>query len=266
MVTFNPNPSDDHQVATSAHHQVASGSASGSSGSGYTHMAILPSDLLLELDESNAPVTMDATSGAMVPQNSGDAESSSGAMVSVPQDSAMVAQSNVTSMASVSVPGPSSEPSSSVGPLDGQIVLAPPHHHRKVFKHRHKVQATSVLGHRRRTADPFSLPTSDEERFNLRRHDTQAAAFDCQVEELTRQFDQSTSNLMDAMSKSMEDMTNSTYLKYKQRSLTVRRPQTLFLFVSSIARTNLEIEVVQRGGSLLAHSQPNPLIPKRSCI
>lgn len=77
---------------------------------------------------------------------------------------------------------------------------------------------------------------------------------------------QSTSNLMDAMSKSMEDMTNSTYLKYKQRSLTVRRPQTLFLFVSSIARTNLEIEVVQRGGSLLAHSQPNPLIPKRSCI
>uniref|UniRef100_A0A0A9XB67 E3 ubiquitin-protein ligase n=2 Tax=Lygus hesperus TaxID=30085 RepID=A0A0A9XB67_LYGHE len=228
------------------------------------------------------------------------------------------------------------------------------------------VQATSVLGHRRKTAEPCVLPTSDEERFTLRRHDTQAAAFDRQVEELSRQFDQMSwlvsvnlgweggvhvqtcghhlhldclksylcslrsqqrlasergeyacplcrqmansvlplppqlgeaaimvrsrpanftsiipdltaflkenppinqnqSALMEAMSKSMEDMTNSTYLKYKQKSGT-RRPQTLFLFVSSIARTNLEIEIVQRGGSLLARPQPNPLIPKRSCI
>lgn len=76
---------------------------------------------------------------------------------------------------------------------------------------------------------------------------------------------QTQSSLMEAMFKSMEDMTNSTYLKYKQKSGT-RRPQTLFLFVSSIARTNLEIEIVQRGGSLLARPQPNPLIPKRSCI
>lgn len=69
------------------------------------------------------------------------------------------------------------------------------------------------------------------------------------------------------MGKSMEDMTNSTYLKYKQKSGT-RLPQTLFLFVSSVARTNLEIEIVQRGGNLqtLSSTEPNLLIPKRSCI
>ncbi|CAH1395459.1 unnamed protein product [Nezara viridula] len=75
------------------------------------------------------------------------------------------------------------------------------------------------------------------------------------------------SNLMEAMAKSMEDMTNATYLKYKQKVAT-RLPQTLFLFVSSIARTNLEVELVQRGGNLVTHSgpEPNPLVPKRSCI
>lgn len=72
---------------------------------------------------------------------------------------------------------------------------------------------------------------------------------------------------MEAMAKSMEDMTNATFLKYKQKVAT-RLPQTLFLFVSSIARTNLEVELVQRGGNLVTHSgpEPNPLVPKRSCI
>lgn len=48
----------------------------------------------------------------------------------------------------------------------------------------------------------------------------------------------------------MEDMTNSTYHKFKQRS---RAPtsQSVFLFVTSIARTNLEVELVQKGSSLV---------------
>ncbi|XP_073970772.1 ubr3 ubiquitin ligase isoform X1 [Rhodnius prolixus] len=230
------------------------------------------------------------------------------------------------------------------------------------------VQASSVLGHRRRSPEPCVLPTTDEERYHLRRNDTCANAFDKTLEELDRQFDQlswlvslnlgweggvhvqtcghhlhldclksylrslrsqqriaaergeyacplcrqlansvlplppqlgetaaivrsrpasltaiipdltdflrenpptnpSPTNLTDAMGKSMEDMTNSTYLKYKQKSGT-RLPQTLFLFVSSVARTNLEIEIVQRGGNLqtLSSTEPNLLIPKRSCI
>jgi hypothetical protein len=48
----------------------------------------------------------------------------------------------------------------------------------------------------------------------------------------------------------MEDMTKSTYHKFKQRS---RAPtsQSVFLFVTSIARTNLEVELVQKGNSLV---------------
>lgn len=67
----------------------------------------------------------------------------------------------------------------------------------------------------------------------------------------------------------MEDMTSSTQLKpiFKRKT---DKPscQTLFLFVTSIARTNLEVELVQRGGNLVAVSSepPNPLLPKRDCI
>ncbi|XP_075237272.1 ubr3 ubiquitin ligase isoform X2 [Lycorma delicatula] len=232
------------------------------------------------------------------------------------------------------------------------------------------VQATSVLGHKRKGAEPAVLPTSDEEYKNFHRDDTLACDFDRRIEELDRQFDklswlvsvnlgweggvhvqtcghhlhldclksylrsllsqqrlaaergeyacplcrqlansvlplppqlgdnaavvrsrpaslsssifeltnclkdnlpanQTMSTLMDAMSKSMEDMTNSTYLKFKQKIVSTRMPQTLFLFVSSIARTNLEIELVQRGGTLCTLSSLNDtqsLTPKRSCI
>lgn len=69
----------------------------------------------------------------------------------------------------------------------------------------------------------------------------------------------------------MQDMTNIThpYVKpiFKSKS---DEPscQTLFLFVTSIARTNLEVELVQRGGSLVSvtNEPPNPLLPKRDCI
>lgn len=51
------------------------------------------------------------------------------------------------------------------------------------------------------------------------------------------------------MGRAMEDMTNSTYRKVKRMAPTYR---SLFLFVTSIARTNLEAEVIQRGGSLVS--------------
>lgn len=91
-------------------------------------------------------------------------------------------------------------------------------------------------------------------------------------------------SLAEAMTKSMEDMTHRTYSKFKQRSSTPTS-HSLFLFVSSIARTNLEVELVQRGNSLvtfdsgsdfasasgsatstLSESAPAQLAPKRSCI
>lgn len=56
------------------------------------------------------------------------------------------------------------------------------------------VQATSVLGHRRRegTAPPI-LPLSDGERD---RQDTMASAFDSHVDSLSREFDQVTASLV----------------------------------------------------------------------
>lgn len=75
------------------------------------------------------------------------------------------------------------------------------------------------------------------------------------------------STLPEAMGKLMEDMTNCTQRKYKQKSATTSH-QSLFLFVASIARTNLELELVQRGGNLCTdlESINSPLMPKRSCI
>lgn len=51
------------------------------------------------------------------------------------------------------------------------------------------------------------------------------------------------------MGRAMGDMTNCTYRKPKNQ---VPQPtlRNLFMFVTSIARTNLEAEIVQRGGSL----------------
>ncbi|XP_012142217.1 ubr3 ubiquitin ligase isoform X3 [Megachile rotundata] len=73
-------------------------------------------------------------------------------------------------------------------------------------------------------------------------------------------------NLTMAMGKAMEDMTSCTYLKYKQKNCSPSH-QSLFLFVTSVARTNFEVELVQRGGSLCI-SPPTtiPLTPKRDCI
>ncbi|KAK0089869.1 hypothetical protein PV325_004892 [Microctonus aethiopoides] len=74
------------------------------------------------------------------------------------------------------------------------------------------------------------------------------------------------SNLSMAMGKAMEEMTGLTYLKYKQKNHEPTH-QSLFLFVTSVGRTNFEVELVQRGGSLCAPSPTTiPLTPKRDCI
>ncbi|XP_012275050.1 E3 ubiquitin-protein ligase Ubr3 isoform X2 [Orussus abietinus] len=73
-------------------------------------------------------------------------------------------------------------------------------------------------------------------------------------------------NLALAMGKAMEDMTDCTYPKDKQKNF-LPCHQSLFLFVTSVARINLEVEVVQRGGSLCTPSSTTiPLTPKRDCI
>lgn len=75
--------------------------------------------------------------------------------------------------------------------------------------------------------------------------------------------------MAEAKGKMMEVMTNCTQIKplFKSKNDTPV-PQSLFLFFTSIARTNLEVELVQRYGSLvkLPNSPPNPLLPKRDCI
>lgn len=67
----------------------------------------------------------------------------------------------------------------------------------------------------------------------------------------------------------MESMTNSTrnIKKYHAEALYQNPPTTesLFAFVTSVARTNLESEVIQRGGSLCTYNDIR-YRPKRECI
>lgn len=64
------------------------------------------------------------------------------------------------------------------------------------------------------------------------------------------------------MGHAMEVMTNIAQRKVKCASITFRK---LFIFVTSIARTNLEAEIIQRGGSLCS-SNATRYKPKRDCI
>ncbi|KAH8386846.1 hypothetical protein KR093_002873, partial [Drosophila rubida] len=68
--------------------------------------------------------------------------------------------------------------------------------------------------------------------------------------------------LTEAMGHAMEVMTNIAQRKVKCASITFRK---LFIFVTSIARTNLEAEIIQRGGSLCS-SNATRYKPKRDCI
>ncbi|EDV91734.1 GH24439 [Drosophila grimshawi] len=68
--------------------------------------------------------------------------------------------------------------------------------------------------------------------------------------------------LTEAMGHAMEVMTNIAQRKVKCATITFRK---LFIFVTSIARTNLEAEIIQRGGSLCT-SNATRYKPKRDCI
>ncbi|XP_039960513.1 E3 ubiquitin-protein ligase Ubr3 isoform X1 [Bactrocera tryoni] len=73
---------------------------------------------------------------------------------------------------------------------------------------------------------------------------------------------QTSTKLSEAMGRAMEDMTNITHRKMKRVPPTLR---SLFVFVTSIARTNLESEIIQRGGSLCTTNSTR-YKPKRDCI
>ncbi|CAG5038301.1 unnamed protein product [Parnassius apollo] len=73
----------------------------------------------------------------------------------------------------------------------------------------------------------------------------------------------SPSRLSEAMGKAMEDMTAMAGGKLKQRYGS--SPAAIFTFVASLLRTNLECELVQRGGALLARPAPR-YKPRDDCI
>lgn len=79
------------------------------------------------------------------------------------------------------------------------------------------------------------------------------------------QRNRTSSNLSVAMGKAMEDMTGVTYLKYNKKGITPSH-ESLFLFVTSVARTNFEVELIQRGGSPCLKPATSSLTPKRDCI
>ncbi|XP_047991395.1 E3 ubiquitin-protein ligase Ubr3 [Leguminivora glycinivorella] len=82
------------------------------------------------------------------------------------------------------------------------------------------------------------------------------------------------SALTDAMNKAMEDMTATASTKLRQRYGS--SPAAIFTFVTSLVRTNLECELVQRGGSLVtpepepassSTAEPRPRYkPRNDCI
>lgn len=81
----------------------------------------------------------------------------------------------------------------------------------------------------------------------------------------------SQSQLMVAMTQLMESLTKNTYPQYRQLG-TPQPNHAVILFVSSIARTNLELDLVNRGGALLtstgASASPSPVANNRlrSCF
>ncbi|XP_077978171.1 E3 ubiquitin-protein ligase UBR3-like [Glandiceps talaboti] len=72
----------------------------------------------------------------------------------------------------------------------------------------------------------------------------------------------SSSPLTHAMGSIMEDISNATYPRFTNYCKT-QCPENLFLFIYSVARTNLELELVRRGGNFVSASDKSP---KRSCI
>ncbi|XP_076043889.1 ubr3 ubiquitin ligase [Oratosquilla oratoria] len=74
-----------------------------------------------------------------------------------------------------------------------------------------------------------------------------------------------TSTLPEAMGRMMEHMTLATYARYRTASGNPTAP-SLFTFVSSVLRTNLEVELVLRNGSLVNYMQDSKMSVKQSCL
>lgn len=73
---------------------------------------------------------------------------------------------------------------------------------------------------------------------------------------------QATTKLFEGMGRAFVDMTKSTHRNLQRPEPTFRR---IFLFVTSVARTNLEAEIIQRGGSLCTNDSLR-YRPKRECL
>ncbi|KAL3831654.1 hypothetical protein ACJMK2_023382, partial [Sinanodonta woodiana] len=92
----------------------------------------------------------------------------------------------------------------------------------------------------------------EENRFTLTKpvsHDHTQMVLDIAEMMVKRPITPRSASVTKAMGAMMEDLTNATYGQYK----TFTRSQTsesVLLFVCSVARTNLEIELLQRGGDL----------------
>ncbi|GAB1286409.1 E3 ubiquitin-protein ligase UBR3 [Apodemus speciosus] len=74
----------------------------------------------------------------------------------------------------------------------------------------------------------------------------------------------SETNLSKEMESVMKDIKNTTQKKYRDYSKTPGSPDNDFLFMYSVARTNLELELIHRGGSLCSGGAS--AAGKRSCL
>ncbi|KAH0499928.1 E3 ubiquitin-protein ligase UBR3 [Microtus ochrogaster] len=74
----------------------------------------------------------------------------------------------------------------------------------------------------------------------------------------------SETNLSKEMESVMKDIKNTTQKKYRDYSKTPGSPDNDFLFMYSVARTNLELELIHRGGSLCSGGASTA--GKRSCL
>lgn len=80
--------------------------------------------------------------------------------------------------------------------------------------------------------------------------------------------------IQEAMSRAMEDMAKITDgpLRFYHNFGSPPTPECLVIFVSSIVRTNLEIDVIMRGDSLCTQAEDaaaastSATLPKRSCL
>ncbi|GBP05047.1 E3 ubiquitin-protein ligase Ubr3 [Eumeta japonica] len=137
------------------------------------------------------------------------------------------------------------------------------------------VESSGIVGHRRRISERLPLPLSPEDEEGLSTvhvcHSPQLDRPTPLVRSGVQPFEHLVMELAEsywrnerppAMGRAMEDMTNVTNRNMKRIPPTFR---SLFIFVTSIARTNLESEIIQRGGSLCT-TNPTRYKPKRDCI